>query len=142
MLTHYLNRAIKDIEALIHHTKRDIDDIKVAKHNDVLERSHLKNQLIHSFEQHKKCLDNELQQALKGQETSSLETLLNEEQHALLAQMKLKLLELKTCNRAYAKYVVSITQFYNTLLETIFSQEKQGYKPTYPIPATFFRAKA
>lgn len=42
MLTHYLRNAIKDIENLIEQTHKDIADIKVAKHSEVLREQKLK----------------------------------------------------------------------------------------------------
>lgn len=57
MLTHYLHNAIKDIEHLIEQTHKDIEDIKVANHSDIFERTRIKNDLIHSFENKKSLLD-------------------------------------------------------------------------------------
>lgn len=60
MLSNYLDDAISDIERLIQTTKKDIEDIKQAKHDDMFERVRLKNDLIVSFGAKKTLLDNEL----------------------------------------------------------------------------------
>ncbi len=142
MLMHYLGCAIGDIEQLIEQTHKDIDAIKIAKHDDIFERTQVKNQLIHSFEAHKVALDNELRKCLEEKKGSSLEELLDPEQKALLTHMKSRLLELRSCNRIYAKYAISISQFYTTLIDTMFPQDGQGYQRAQHKPATLFKARA
>lgn len=142
MLTHTLHSAIKDITHLIEQTYKDIEDIKVAKHSDIFERASLKNDLITSFEQKKALLDNQLVKMMKEHNTSSLEALLDEEQQTLLAQMKQKLAELKASNKEYAKYVVTISQFYNSLLDSIFPRDMEGYKIANHKPATLLKVRA
>jgi len=95
MLTHHLNNAIKDINHLIEQTNKDIDDIKLAKHTQIFERTAIKNDLIHSFEQKKSLLDYELSKILKESGKSSLEELLNDEQKELLNLMKTNYLKKK-----------------------------------------------
>jgi len=142
MLTHYLRNAIQDIDHLIEQTHKDIADIKVAKHSEVFERAKIKEDLIHSFENKKSLLDNELMKMLKESGKKSLEDLLNQEQQELLAQMKFKLSELKVCNKQYAKYVVTISQFYNVLLDSIFPRDLEGYKITNHKPASLLKIEA
>ena len=142
MLTHYLHNAIKDIEHLIEQTHKDIEDIKCAKHREIFERARIKNDLIHSFENKKSLLDRELMKALKESGQSSLEVLLDAEQKELLSLMKAKLAELKTCNKSYAKYVVTISQFYNALLDSIFPRHMEGYKMAQHKPASLLKIRA
>ncbi len=141
MLTHYLQNAIKDIENLIEQTHKDIADIKVAKHSEVFERAKIKDDLIHSFEAKKSLLDHELIKMLKESGQKSLEELMNTEQKELLAQMKAKLFELKVCNKEYAKYVVTISQFYNVLLDSIFPRDMEGYKMSNHKPASLLKVR-
>lgn len=142
MLTHYLNNAIKDIENLIEQTQKDIAAIKVANHSEVFERAKIKNDLIQSFETKKSLLDNELMKMLKESGKTSLEDLLSAEQKELLATMKVKLSELKTYNKQYAKYVVTISQFYNVLLDSIFPRDMEGYKMADHQPASLLKIRA
>ncbi|KHG33595.1 MULTISPECIES: hypothetical protein [Sulfurospirillum] len=142
MLTHYLQNAIKDIENLIEQTEKDIADIKVAKHMNVFERAKIKEDLLHSFEHKKSLLDNELMKMLKESGQKSLEELLNAEQKQLLAYMKTKLSELKTCNKQYARYVVTVSQFYNVLLDSIFPREMDGYTASNHKPASLLKVRA
>ena len=142
MLTHYLQNAIKDIDNLIEQTHKDIADIKIAKHSEVFERAKIKNDLIHSFENKKSLLDNELMKMLRESGKTSLEELLTQEQKELLTLMKVKLAELKECNKQYAKYVVTISQFYNTLLDSIFPRDLDGYKAAQHKPASLLKVRA
>lgn len=142
MLTHYLHNAIKDIENLIEQTHKDIAAIKIADHSEVVERAKIKNDLIQSFETKKSLLDNELMKMLKESGQTSLEELLSPEQKELLAQMKAKLSELKMYNQQYAKYVVTISQFYNGLLDSIFPRDLEGYKVADHQPASFLKIRA
>lgn len=142
MLTHHLTNAIKDIDNLIKQTHKDIEDIKIANHSDIFERTCIKNDLIHSFEHKKSLLDYELMKLLKESAQESLEELLDIEQKELLALMKIKLSELKVCNKEYAKYVVTISQFYNSLLDSIFPRDMEGYKMTNHRPASLLKIRA
>ena len=142
MLAHYLHNAIQDIDNLIEQTLKDIEDIKDAKHSDVFERAKIKDDLIRSFEQKKSLLDNELMKMVKESGNSSLEELLNGEQKELLALMKERLSELKVCNKQYAKYVVTISQFYNGLLDAIFPRESEGYSVSHHKPASLLAVRA
>lgn len=142
MLLHYLHNAVKDIENLIELTKKDIEDIKLAKHNEIFGRIQIKNDLIQSFETKKSLLDNELVRILKESNETSLEKLLNIEQKELLLIMKSKLSELKLANKEYAKFVVTISQFYNNLLDKIFPRDMEGYKMANHKPASFLKVRA
>jgi hypothetical protein len=142
MLTHYLQNAIKDIENLIEQTKKDIIAIKAAQHNDVAESAKIKEDLIQSFENKKSLLDNELSKMLKESGKQSLEELLNTTQKELLFQMKAKLSELKICNKQYARYVITISQFYNTLLDSIFPRDLDGYKMANRKPSSLLHIEA
>ncbi len=142
MLLHYLTSSISDIDNLIELTKKDIYDIKEANHELVFERTKIKNDLIKAFENKKSLLDNELIKLVANSETSELETLLDDEQKDLLNNMKIKLTELKDVNKEYAKFVVIISEFYNTLLDKIFPREMDGYNKTHQKPATILKVRA
>lgn len=142
MLLHYLNNAITDIENLIDLTKKDIEDIKVAKHSEIFERGRIKNDLIQSFENKKSLLDNELMKLMKENGQKPLEELLETQQKELLTLMKMKLSELKISNKEYAKYVITISQFYNSLLDSIFPRDMEGYKMAQHKPASLLKIRA
>ena len=142
MLLHYLTSSINDIENLIELTNKDITDIKEANHELVFERTKIKNDLVKSFESKKSLLDNELIKLVKKNGDSSLENVLNDKQKKLLNDMKNKLNQLKIVNKQYAKFVVLISEFYNTLLDKIFPCEMEGYHKTHHKPASILKVRA
>lgn len=79
---------------------------------------------------------------VKENNNRPLEELLDDEQKELLALMKAKLSELKLCNKQYAKFVVTISQFYNSLLDSIFPRDMEGYKMAQHKPASLLKIRA
>jgi len=142
MLLHYLTSSVDDIENLIELTKKDIRDIKEANHELVFERTKIKNDLVKSFENKKSLLDNELVKLVEDKKGLKLEEILGEEEKNLLNKMKTKLNELKETNREYAKFVVIISEFYNSLLDKVFPCEMDGYRKTHQKPASILRVRA
>ncbi|MFK5880904.1 MAG: hypothetical protein QM482_01710 [Sulfurospirillum sp.] len=142
MLLHYLSSSISDIENLIELTKKDIKDIKEANHELVFERTKIKNDLVKSFENKKSLLDNELIKLVGNKKDSKLEDILGDNEKNLLNKMKIKLNELKEINKQYAKFVVIISEFYNSLLDKIFPCEMEGYHKTHHKPASIFKVRA
>jgi len=142
MLLHYLKSSIEDIDSLIGLTQKDIEDIKKANHELVFERTKIKNDLIKSFENKKSLLDNELIKLVKDKKESDLEEVLKDEEKNLLNDMKIKLNRLKDLNKQYAKFVVIISEFYNTLLDKVFPCEMEGYHKTHHKPASILKVRA
>ncbi len=142
MLLHYLKSSIEDVESLIDLTQKDIEDIKKANHELVFERTKIKNDLLKSFENKKSLLDNELIKLVKDKKESDLEEVLKDEEKSLLNDMKIKLNRLKDLNKQYAKFVVIISEFYNTLLDKVFPCEMEGYHKTHHKPASILKVRA
>ncbi len=142
MLNKYLQDATQDIQSLIEITKEDIQDIKQAKHENTFERSKLKNDLIISFEAKKALLDNELVVLAQQNPESDLHEILNDEQNKGLEDFKQSLQELRKLNKDYARFVVIVSEFYNSLLERMFPGECDGYNKPVTKPATFLKVRA
>jgi len=142
MLSHYLKTSIEDIENLIELTKKDILDIKEAKHEDVFKRTKIKNDLIKSFENKKSMLDNELIKLVKNSDNKPLEEILNDSEQNMLEDMKNSLLSLKKKNREYARFVVTVSEFYNSLLDSVFPRDLEGYQKLNHKPASLLKIRA
>ena len=56
-----------------------------------------------------------------------LTELLNDEQHTMLGELKDELANLHTVNKRYAKFVLTVSNLYNTFLEKLVPTEMQGY---------------
>ena len=128
MLVHHLNLAIESLQSLIDVTKSDIDDIKQAKHEKLFARLKSKEEILGSFEKYKNHIDSEIVSMAAANPSLDLRELLNEKQKDLLEDMREKLTQLKATNRHYAKLVISVSSFYNSLLEQMVpKEEKTGY---------------
>ncbi len=128
MLNHYLNLAIEDIKSLIDLTKEDVGDIKEANHTPQFQRVKIKEELLSSFVNRKSIIDNELVKIVQNNRERNLEMALDSETKNLLADLRDYLEELKVENRKYAKMVLAVGEFYNSLLERVVPTENDGYK--------------
>jgi len=142
MLSHYLKTSIEDIENLIELTNKDILDIKEAKHDDIFKRTKIKNDLVKSFENKKSMLDNELIKLVKSSGNKPLEEILDSSQQDMLEQMKDKLFALKQKNKEYARFVVTVSEFYNSLLDSVFPRDMEGYQKLNHKPASLLKIRA
>ena len=127
MLAFHLQSALKDLEDLIAISQSDIEDIKLARHESQFERIGLKEDKIKSFEHRKAMIDHEISKLMRNNPDSDMTALLDDEQQALLQQLKIKLAELSGINKKYAKMVLSVGTFYNALLERVIPTEMEGY---------------
>lgn len=128
MLSHYLEKALNDLDQLTNLTQTDIDDIKLAKHEQIFDRSKIKEELISAFQNKKALIDNEISKMMQAHPDLELENLLSTEDQAQLSDLKNKLFTLKTLNKRYAKLVLTVSEFYNSLLERMVPTEMNGYE--------------
>ncbi len=142
MLQHYLQTSIEDIENLIELTNKDIIDIKEAKHETIFNRTKIKNDLVKSFENKKSMLDNELVKLVKSSDGKQLEDILDDAQRELLETMKDRLSTLKLKNKEYARFVVTLSEFYNSLLDSVFPRDLDGYDRLSHKPASLLKVRA
>ena len=127
MLSHHLKSALSDLKDLIKITESDIADIKEAKNDPQFERLSLKEDKLKSFEQKKAMIDHEISTLMTTNPEKELPTLINEEQHTLLDELKVELSKLREVNKHYAKLVLTVSNLYNTFLERLVPTEMQGY---------------
>ncbi len=127
MLSHHLQGALNDLRDLISITNSDIEDIKEAKNKQQFERLSLKEEKLKSFENKKAMIDHEISSLMSAQPDKDLPELLNVEQHSALDELKIELSNLRDVNKRYAKFVLSVSNLYNTFLERLVPTEMQGY---------------
>ena len=142
MLSYQLENAIKDLDKLIHLSMDDIDDIKAANHNPQFDRIALKEEKIKSFEQKKAMIDREISKLKTQHPSLPLSELLDNEQHQQLDALKENLSLLRDVNQQYAKMVLSVGSFYNTLLERLVPTQMQGYQKVARSEASFLEVRA
>jgi cystathionine beta-lyase family protein involved in aluminum resistance len=127
MLSHYLQNALSDLRDIINITKSDIEDIKKAEHTTQFDRLSLKEEKLKSFEAKKAIIDHEISSLMTSNPDTDLPDLLNKEQHILLEELKVELNNLREVNKQYAKFVLLVSNLYNTFLERLVPTEMQGY---------------
>ncbi len=129
MLTNNLKDAIQEIDNLIALTKSDIEDIKQANHDSLFKKAKVKGELINSFENKKFLVDKEILKIVNENQdsTKTLEEILPIDVKGLIEELKVKLQSLKDLNKHYARLVLGVTEFYNSLLEKVIPTEMQGY---------------
>ncbi|KIM10958.1 MAG: hypothetical protein KU37_07535 [Sulfuricurvum sp. PC08-66] len=142
MLGNYLTKALEDLNSLINFTYQDIEDIKIANHEAIFSRASLKEELITSFQNKKTLLDNEIAKLMAAYPNESLEHLVEPDQMALLKQLKEHLETLKVQNKRYARLVLSVTEFFNSLLERMVPVEMHGYRKITPKHRSLLEVRA
>ncbi|HIP59006.1 MAG TPA: hypothetical protein EYH01_01095 [Campylobacterales bacterium] len=142
MITKQLESAIQDIDALIALTKSDIEDIKEAQHDKLSDRLGEKERLISSFEHKKTALNSELLKLTQSNVGKSIDQILSDDEADTLTLFKDKLASLKSVNKDYAKFVATISEFYNSLIDKMFTLEGNGYEKNTLRSATLFMVSA
>ena len=127
MLEHYINKAIEEINNLIKLTEADIEDIKQAKHQAMFDRIKTKEHAIVSFENYKSLIDDSIKSMIKKSPTNQIESVLSPEIQERLDIMRKQLERLQEVNRYYARFVVTVGEFYNSLYEEMIPVERDGY---------------
>lgn len=139
MLHHHLKSAVNDIRTLTEITRNDIQDIKEARHEDLFSRVKTKEELVTAFENKKALIDNEISKIAKKNPQKPLEELLPSEIRDQLDDLRESLKDLKSINKHYARMVLAVSEFYNSLLERIIPSEQNGYQGTSTRSASFLK---
>ena len=142
MLKRYLDEAMGVLDELIAQTTEDIENIKLADHSKVDESVKRKNELVKKFESIKSLLDKELLRVSKENGGANLSSILDDEVKSSLALMRSKLEELYSKNKEYAKYVVGVKEFFDSLLKNMFKGEQDGgYDKNGLRPESLFKTR-
>jgi len=142
MLLHHLQSAVGDLKDLIRMTETDIEDIKEAKQTPQFDRLPLKDEKIKSFESKKAMIDHEISKLMSTNPQMDLANLLNGEEHSALGELRDELSNLRITNQKYAKMVLTVSSFYNTLLERIVPTEMNGYQRVASKNPSFLEIRA
>ena len=126
MIKKYLNDSIERLAKIIALTKEDIENIKQAKHDEVGPHSELKTKLLAAFETNKKALDAELVKLASKHAEKNIAELLDDEIKDKLSELRTVLLELKDVNREYAKSVVVVKEFFDSLVGVMLGKPTQN----------------
>lgn len=138
MLKRYLDTAISILDELIDTTLQDIENIKEAKHSAVDESVRKKGVLVKNFEDTKRSLDKELLNLSKTSE--NLQDALDDEVKSKLVLMREKLEILNKVNKEYARHVVLVKEFFDSLTKQMFNFDQNAYTQSVS-QSNFYKAK-
>lgn len=141
MLKRYLDEAMGVLDELIAQTTEDIEKIKLADHTKVDDSVKRKNELVKKFESVKSLLDKELLRVSRENGGANLSSILDDEVKSSLALMRSKLEELYSKNKEYAKYVVGVKEFFDSLLKNMFKSESGNYDKEGLTPESLFKTR-
>ena len=142
MLKRYLDEAMGVLDELIAQTTEDIEKIKLADHTKVDDSVRRKNELVKKFESVKSLLDKELLRVSRENGGVNLSSILDDEVKSSLTLMRSKLEELYSKNKEYAKYVVGVKEFFDSLLKNMFKGEQDGgYDKNGLRPESLFKTR-
>ena len=141
MLKRYLDEAMGVLDELIAQTTEDIEKIKLADHTKVDDSVRRKNELVKKFESVKSLLDKELLRVSKENGGANLSSILDDEVKSSLALMRSKLEELYSKNKEYAKYVIGVKEFFDSLLKNMFKSESGNYDKEGLTPESLFKTR-
>lgn len=127
MIKKLLDEAIGELDELINLTMQDIANIKEAKHSSVDESVKKKNALVRAFEDTKRALDKELLRVSKESGTTTLANVLDDEVKSKLVLMRSKLEILHKVNKEYARHVVVVKEFFDSLSKKVFGTQTNEY---------------
>ncbi len=141
MLKRYLDEAMGVLDELIAQTTEDIEKIKLADHSRVDDSVRRKNELVKKFESIKSLLDKELLRVSRENGGANLSSILDDEVKSSLSLMRSKLEELYSKNKEYAKYVVGVKEFFDSLLKNMFKSEPDNYDKEGLTPESLFQTR-
>ena len=136
MLLNKLQTANEILNNLITLTKKDIESIKEAKHEDVFNNIKIKENLAIDFQN----IKNEIDYILSTR-NRPVEEIFNKEEEKEFEIFKNLLNEFNKEHKLFSKLAFSVTNFYNTLLNQIKGKKQITYEKEY-INNSHLRIKA
>lgn len=127
MLNQFLSQSITHLNSLIDISMLDVQDIKKANHEAIFSRLESKNELIAAFENSKNLAHEQMVKLAKQYPNKNIAELLDSTTSSLIDEMRDSLKKLKEINDSYAKSVIAVQEFYNSLLESLLPSERVGY---------------
>jgi hypothetical protein len=127
MLTQALNSINITLTNLINITSQDIEDIKLAKHEELFKRNEQKEEYVKQFINLKSQIDSILVQ--RSQSGKPLEELISPQEDILLGEFRENLQKFYALHKKFSKMALLVTNFYNNLLHKVSGSEPDiGYE--------------
>ncbi|MBZ7984792.1 flagellar biosynthesis protein FlgN [Campylobacter sp. Cr9] len=137
MIEKRLSTANNLLLTIIKLTEQGIADIREARKDRLDSQNKEKLDALNAFLKEKKALDMALLD-LANKNNGNLTDVLSEKTNDLLQQLRFNLNYLLAKNKEYARYVLSVKEFYDSMLEEMLkdSIEVNGYKQEYKNTST------
>ncbi len=129
MLKKHLDEVNAILDKLIALTEEDLENIKIAKHETVASNVEKKNELIAEFVSAKKRLDLSLLELSSS--AKELSEMLDEEDKKKLDTLKKNLQILHSKNKEYARLVLIVKDFFDSLIDKMFNTHNAGTNNAY-----------
>lgn len=146
MLENYINGANKDLEQLIKITKADIKDIKCANHEEIFARTSDKNKLLSSFDTKKTLINDEILALSKNTHADGtplkLEEIITDDINTKMELMRELLAVLQGLNHTFATQAFAVSEFYTSLMQSIFPHEISAYDGKAKIKQSLLKVEA
>ncbi|TWO19572.1 flagellar protein FlgN [Campylobacter hyointestinalis] len=126
MINRYLDESIALLNELIEITQKDIENIKNADHTQLDEHTRQKATIIKKFENTKNLLDKELIKISSEHNGTDLANILSDEIKDKLGVLRESLVLLQNKNKEYAKFVVAVKEFYDSLVKKMFGKDSDS----------------
>ncbi len=123
MLTQKLTKTIEVLDRLIELTTKDIQNIKLAKHEEVFANIKTKEELAYEFSK----LKSEVDQILVAR-NKPIEEIFSPQEEELFNIFREKLLQFHKLHKHFSKLSLSVANFYNALLSQIKQSDPINYK--------------
>lgn len=127
MLEKYLDEAILAIDKIVSVTDFDMQNIKLARHDHLSQSIDEKTSLIKEFERLKCLIDKELVKMVANNENTDLSDILSFNEKSKLDKLRASLIELKTKNKNYAKSLIVVKEFYDSLAKKVLFKDDSSY---------------
>lgn len=141
MVEEHLDQAIKALKELLDITQKDIENIQKGDNSALDASTKRKGELVSEFEQAKRALDCELVKMAQENPQSNLADVLDNNVKERLAELKEVLLTLKEKNKNYAKSVLVVKEFLDSLAVKIFGGENSEYSSIKQNDGKFYKAR-
>jgi len=122
MLIKKLNEAIDILNSLIETTRRDIENIKKANHQEVFDNIQTKEGLAKYFSNTKNDID-----LILTTRNKPIEDIFSGKEEKLFEEFKKKLIEFNILHKKFSKLAISVANFYNALTQQIKEEKPINY---------------
>jgi len=89
-----------------------------------------------------RVLDPKASEVTSAPHSQGLGEILPADAQEKLELFKIKLTELHEANKIYARFVVTLNEFFNSLVSAILPMKEEGYQTGQPRPAAFLQVSA